>query len=57
MEVKCSKNYFKIFLSQITGASINNLVKEPQKPRPKLKKTYIKFGQRIFTLPAIQSSW
>ena len=32
---------FKIFSSQEAGASGNNIEKEPQKPRPKLKKTYI----------------
>ena len=55
--VKCSKNYFKIFLPQEVGASENNIVKEPQKPRPKLKKSYIKFLQRIFALPGIQWKW
>ena len=38
IEVQCSKNYFKIFLSQEAGASENNIEKERQKPRPKLKK-------------------
>ena len=38
MEVQCSKNYFKIFLSQEAGASGNNIEKEPQKTCPKLKK-------------------
>ena len=45
MEVQCSKNYFKIFLSQEARASGNNIEKEPQKTRPKLKK-YI---YQIFT--------
>ena len=36
MELQCSKNYFKHFLSQKTGASENNIEQEPQKPRPKL---------------------
>ena len=53
MEVKRSKNYFKTFLPQEAGASGNNMEKKPQKPRPKLKKTYMKFLQRIFVLPAI----
>ena len=35
IEVQCSKNYFKISLSQ--GASRNNTETEPQKSRPKLK--------------------
>ena len=38
MEVQCSKSHFKIFLSQEAGASGNNIEKEMQKPRPKLKK-------------------
>ena len=43
--MQCSKNYFKIFLPQEAGAFRNNLEKELQKPRPKLKK-YVCF---IFT--------
>ena len=38
IEVQCSKNYFKISLSQEAGASGNIIKKESQKPRPKLKK-------------------
>ena len=38
IEVQCSKNYFKIFLPQEAGAFENNIEREPQKPRPKLKK-------------------
>ena len=41
IEVQCSKNYFKIFLiflTQETGAFGNNIEKESQKSRPKLKK-------------------
>ena len=38
IEVQCIKNYFNIFLSQEVGASGNNIEKEPQKPRPRLKK-------------------
>ena len=30
-----------MFLSQVAGVSGNNIEKEPQKPRPKLKKIYI----------------
>ena len=37
IEVQCSKNYFKIFLSQKAGASGNNLTKESQKPHLKLQ--------------------
>ena len=35
-ETQCSKNHFKISLSQESGASGNNIEKEPQKSRPKL---------------------
>ena len=35
VEVKCSKNNFKFFLTQEAGASVNN--KEKEKPYPKLK--------------------
>ena len=38
IEVQCSKNYFKISLSQEAGASGNNTENEQQKPPPKLKK-------------------
>ena len=38
MEVQCCKYYFKFFLSQKAGALGNNIEKEPQKPRQKLKK-------------------
>ena len=38
IEVQCSKNYFKISLSQEAEASGINIEKEPQKPRPRLKK-------------------
>ena len=37
IEVQCSKNYFKISLSQEAGASKNNTETDPQKSRPKLK--------------------
>ena len=37
MEVQCSKNYFKIFLPKEAGTFGNNMEKELQKPRPKLK--------------------
>ena len=39
------KNYFKILLPQGAGAFGNSIEKEPQKPRPKLKK-YVSY---IFT--------
>ena len=35
VEVKCSKNNFKFFLTQEAGASVNN--KEKEKPYPKSK--------------------
>ena len=38
IEVQCSKNYFKFFLSQAAGAAGNNKEKKQQKPSPKLKK-------------------
>ena len=37
-EVQCSKYYFKIFLLQEARGFGNDIEKEPQKPRPKLKK-------------------
>ena len=43
MEVQCSKNCFKFLLSQEAGASEINIEKQPQTPRPKLKKAYIKY--------------
>ena len=54
IEVKCSKTYFKIFLSQETGAFENNMKKKLQKPRPNLKKMYIMHLHKIFALRAIQ---
>ena len=55
IEVQCSKNYFKIFLSQEAGAFGNDIEKEPQKSHTKLENMYIIYLQRIFALPAIQS--
>ena len=57
IEVQCSKNLFKIFLQQKAKTHGNNIGKEPQKPRPKLKNKYIIYLQRIFALPAIQCKW
>ena len=37
IEVQYSKHYLKFSLPQETGASANNIEKESQKPRPKLK--------------------
>ena len=45
----------QIFLQQQAAAFGNNIGKEPQKPRPKLKNMYIIYLLRIFALPAIQS--
>ena len=36
------------------GAFGNNIEKETQNPRPKLKNMYITYLRRIFALPAIQ---
>ena len=41
IEVQCSKNCFKFLLKQVAGAFGNNIGKEPQKPRPKQKNTYL----------------
>ena len=46
IELQCWKNYFTIFLPQEASRAFgNNTEKEPQKPRPKLKK-YVHY---IFT--------
>ena len=48
IEVQCSKNYFSFFLPQEAGAFGNNIEKEPQKRRPKLKKyVYYTFTKNI----------
>ena len=44
----------KIFLQQEAGDFGNNIGKEPQKPRSKLKNLYSIYLLRIFALPAIQ---
>ena len=41
IEVQCSKNKLTFFLQQETGAFGNNIGKESQKPRPRLKNMYI----------------
>ena len=41
IEIQCSKNYFKLSLSQEAGASGNNIEKEPKKATPKIEKIYI----------------
>ena len=49
IEVQCSKNYFKIFLPQETGAFGNSIEKEPPKPRPEFKKyVYYIFTDNIY---------
>ena len=40
-------------VQQEAGALGNNIVKESQKPRPKLKNMYIIYLLRIFALPAV----
>ena len=48
IEVQCSNSYFKTFLPQQTGAFGNNMEKEPQKPRQKIKKyVYYIFTENI----------
>ena len=48
IEVQFSKNYFQTFLPQEAGAFANNIEKEPQKPRPKLKEyVYYIFTENI----------
>ena len=48
IEVQCSKNYFKFLLPKKDGDFGNNIEKELQKPRPKLKKyVYYIFTQNI----------
>ena len=44
------------FLQQEVGAFGNNIEKEPQKPRPKLKNMYNTYLLRIFTLPQSSAS-
>ena len=53
IEVQCSKNYFKLSLSQESGTFENNIEKKCKKPHPKLKR-YTKHLQRIFALLIIQ---
>ena len=45
------------FLQQETETFENNIGKELQKPRPKLKNMYIIYLLRIFALPDIQCKW
>ena len=54
MEVQCNKIELKTFLQQEAGAFENNIGKEPQKPRLKLKNMYIIHLLIPFALPAIQ---
>ena len=50
IEVQCSKSYFKIFLPQEGGAFGNNIEKEPQKSRQKLKKICVLYIYREYFL-------
>ena len=45
------------FLPLEAGAFGNNIEKDPQKPRPKLKNMYVIYLLRILVLPAIQCKW
>ena len=48
IEVQCGKKKFLIFLPQEAEAFGNNIEKEPQNPRPKLKKyEYCLFTENI----------
>ena len=57
IEVHCSKSQVKIFLQQKAAGFGNNIGKEPQEPRPKLKNIYIIYLIGIFALPAIRRKW
>ena len=55
IEVECSKNYFNFFLPQEARSFGNNIEKETQEPRPKLKKNiHVIYLKVIFVLPVIQ---
>ena len=45
------------FLPLEAEAFGNNIEKDPQKPRPKLKNMYVIYLLRILVLPAIQCKW
>ena len=47
----------QIFLQGKAGAFRNNIGKEPQNPRPKLKNRHTIYLLRIFALPPIQCKW
>ena len=47
----------QIFLPQEAGAFGNNIGKETQEPRSKLKNMYTIHLLRIFALPAIRRKW
>ena len=49
--------YLLSLQSNSNGVLGNNMEKEPQKQRPKLKNIYISVLQRIFALPSIQGKW
>ena len=50
IEVQCSKNYFKKFLTQEAGAFGNKIEEEPQKPYPKLKRICILYLYKEYLL-------
>ena len=57
IEVPCGQKLGHFFLKQQAGAFGNNIGKEPQKPRPKLKNMYVIYILRRFALHAIQYKW
>ena len=51
IEEQCSKNYYKVFLPQEAAAFENNIEKETQEARPKLKKyVYCIFTENISSI-------
>ena len=51
VEAKYSEKYLKISLLQEAGASGENIEKEPQKPRPKLKKYILNIHKEHLLCP------
>ena len=52
--IQMQQKLFQFFLPQEAWAFENNIEKEPQKPRPKLKKLYALY---ISTLSTVQRMW
>ena len=50
IEVQCSKNYFKKFLTQEAGTFGNKIEEEPQKPYTKLKRICILYLYKEYLL-------